>query len=244
MTSSLRDSGSDRQAQGGEALRRSVVLHADDFGMNDSVNRGILRGFEEGLLTSASLLANAPACHAALAQWQDLQSRFRRDGLPSIAARRRLADSLAPFDLGIHLNLTQGRPLTHDGFPRQLLDRSGRFPGVFALAGKLLCSGSKFRNAIEQEFSAQIEVLLDRGIAPTHLNAHQYVEILPIVAAIIPRLLRRYAIPAVRVPLERRLTRNTLVRCFEPANWCLAQVKRVFAFHYFLAMRRNRINHP
>src|SRR5262245_65189623 len=91
---------------------RRLVLHADDFGMNEHVNAGILRGFTHGLLTSTSILANAPGCAAALAAWNGLEGRFLNDDLPSRDLRRKLADSPARFDLGIHLNLTQGRPLT------------------------------------------------------------------------------------------------------------------------------------
>ena len=223
---------------------RRVVLHADDFGMNEQVNAGILRGFTRGLLTSTSVLANAPGCAAALASWKDLEARFANDDLPSLDFRRSLADSLNQFDLGIHLNLTQGRPLTQGRYPPQLLDRKGRFPGVFALAARLVASGQKYRRAIEEELCTQTEVLVDSNVSPTHLNAHQYVDILPTVSAIIPDLLRRYAIPVVRTPWETHLTQTTLIRRFEPANWCLAQVKRLLAFHHLVRMQRLRVPHP
>ncbi len=223
---------------------RGLVLHADDFGMNDLVNAGILRGFTDGLLTSTSLLANAPRCGPALAAWKDLKARFAHDDVPSLEIRRRLADSVTPFDLGIHLNLTQGRPLTGERYPRPLLDREGRFPGAFGLAARLARRGAKYQPEIEAELCAQIEVLVDGGISPTHLNSHQYIDLFPLVASIIPGLLRRYAIPVVRVPWETHLTQTTLVRRFLPADWCLAQAKRIFAFHYLLEMRRSGVPHP
>jgi len=223
---------------------RSVVLHADDLGMNDRVSAGIIRGFSEGLLTSASVLTNAPGCAWALTQWKDLQARLLQDALPSRDARRLAGDSPRPFDLGIHLNLTQGRPLTGERYPALLLDRNGLFPGIFGLALRIMQTGSRYRQAIEEEMCAQIERLLDSGFSPTHLNAHQYADILPVVAALIPRLVQRYDIPVVRVPWERRLTETTLMRRFQPANWCLAQVKRIFAFRHLLAMRRHGVAHP
>ncbi len=226
------------------AVRRSLVLHADDFGMNSHVSAGILRGFSHGLLTSTAILANAPGVDGALAQWRDLQCRLVHDDLPSLAARRRLADSPAPFDFGIHLNLTQGRPLTGEKYPGQLLDSSGKFPGIFGLAARLLAFGRRFCGPIRDELSAQIEVLLDFGIAPTHLNSHQYIDLLPTVAASIPGLLRQYAIPVVRVPWERKLAQTTLLRRLEPANWCLAQVKRIFAFHRLVEVHRRGVPHP
>jgi predicted glycoside hydrolase/deacetylase ChbG (UPF0249 family) len=223
---------------------RCLVLHADDFGMNESVNAGIVRGFSHGLLTSTSMLSNAPGCSAAIERWKDLEVRFAHDDLPSVEVRRRLADSFAPFDLGIHLNLTQGRPLTGERYPAPLLDRDGLFPGVFGLAARLATTGIRYQQAMEQELCAQIEALVDRRILPTHLNSHQYIEMFPTVAAIIPGLRRRYAIPVVRVPWETHLTRTTLVQRWAPADWCLGQIKRLFAFRYLIGMQRSGVPHP
>ena len=226
------------------ATCRTLVLHADDFGMNEAVTDGILSGFRDGLLTSTAILTNAPDCERAISRWQGLQSQLAQCSLPSASARVRLSDSLSPFDLGIHLNLTQGRPLTADKYPPLLLDDEGRFPGAFGLAIRLLISGWRFRAAIEHELTDQIEVLLDHGIAPTHLNAHQYTDLFPAIAAIVPKLLRRYSIRVVRVPWERGLSRTTLLRPFEPANWCLGQVKRLFAFRHLVEMTRQGVAHP
>jgi predicted glycoside hydrolase/deacetylase ChbG (UPF0249 family) len=223
---------------------RKFILHADDFGMNDAVTNGILEGFRDGLLTSTSVLTNAPGCIKALESWKELLAQFAVGGLPSSPARQQLSDSAAPFDLGIHLNLTQGRPLTGEKFPPELLDRRGMLPGVAALAQRLLIGGWKYRDSIEQELRSQIEVLLDHGISPTHLNAHQYVDTFPVVASVVPALLLRYTIPVVRVPWENSLATSTLLHRFEPLNWCLGQIKRLFAYHYLLEMGRRGIAHP
>jgi predicted glycoside hydrolase/deacetylase ChbG (UPF0249 family) len=220
------------------------VLHADDFGMNVAVSRGIIEGFSRGLLTSTSLLANGPAADFALSQWRDLLARLARRDLPSLEKRRALHDSPAPFDLGIHFNLTQGRPLTGEQYPRELLDRRGCFPGVVAVARKLATGGRKFQQALDRELSAQVEFLLNRGIAPTHANAHQYVDMLPAVAAVVPGTLKRYAIHIVRIPWERHLTQTTLLQRFEPANWLVGQIKRLFAFRHLVAMSRQGLAHP
>jgi len=212
--------------------------------MNAAVTDGILSAFRDGLLTSTSILTNAPDCARAISRWQELQSQIAQCSLPSAGPRERLCDSLSPFDLGIHLNLTQGRPLTAKRYPARLLDDAGRFPGVFGLASRLLISGGKYRAAIEREMAAQIEVLLDHGIVPTHLNAHQYIDLFPAVAAIVPELLRRYSIRVVRVPWECGLTRTTLLRRVEPANFCLGQIKRLFAFRHLVAMTRQGVSHP
>ena len=116
---------------------RHIALHADDLGMNPAVSDGIIQGFEVGLLTSTSLLSNAPDAARALDRWRQLESRRSQGRLASMARRERLHDPAQPFDLGVHLNLTQGRPLTGAGFPAELLDANGCFPGVFGLFRRL-----------------------------------------------------------------------------------------------------------
>lgn len=223
---------------------RRLVLHADDFGMSRAVNRGILEGFSWGLLTSTSILANGPAFAEALRDWKDLVARHERSELPSTGARSRLGDSSQPFDLGVHLNLTQGAPLTGSRFPSRLLDSAGLFPGVGSLFARLLSGGLRFRSALRDELSAQIERVLEHGAVPTHLNGHQYVEMLPVVAGLVPELLARYRIGAVRVAWEPGLTRTTIAHGFQPAQWGLGQVKRLFAFDFLTRIRRCGAAHP
>jgi predicted glycoside hydrolase/deacetylase ChbG (UPF0249 family) len=44
---------------------RYLIVNADDFGQTDGVNRGIIRAFEAGIVTSASLMVRWPAASAA-----------------------------------------------------------------------------------------------------------------------------------------------------------------------------------
>ena len=47
------------------ATRRYLIVNADDFGQSPGVNRGIIQSFEEGVVTSASLMVRWPAAAAA-----------------------------------------------------------------------------------------------------------------------------------------------------------------------------------
>ncbi|HEY2839106.1 MAG TPA: ChbG/HpnK family deacetylase [Pirellulales bacterium] len=207
-----------------------VVLHADDFGQSAAVNDGILRGFDRGLLTSTSLLSNAPAAQQAIAAWRRLARRQHAGMIASAISRARLHDEPAPFDLGVHLNLTQGRPLTGDRYPPQLLDDSGRFPGVLRLFRRLRGQVSAdVICAVRAELSAQISLLVDHGLRPTHLNGHQYVEMIPRVAALVPDLLAKFDIRVLRVADEPGLTRSTVCQNGRVGAWLLALIKRRFA---------------
>ncbi len=221
-----------------------VVFHADDFGMNRAVSDGILQGFREGLLTSTAVLANAPDAHRALGEWNILVQECGAGQLPSASLRRALGDPPQPFDLGVHLNLTQGRPLLGDRYPAELLDRNGRFPGPMALFSRLKRRGGQCRAAILEELSAQVQVLRDHGLSATHLNGHHYVELMPGVSEVIPELLGRFGIRVVRVAAERSLVRSAILNGLAWRRWLLARLKQVYARRFHSQVERLAIHHP
>lgn len=209
--------------------QRHVVLHADDFGFNREITRGIVEGFDAGLLTSTALLANAPAAAEALEDWARLVERQRSGRLGSAPVRQRLDDNHAAFDLGVHLNLTQGRPLTGPQFPSDLLDAQGNFLPPGRLLFRLLRYGGKCREAVGAELWAQVEFLTARGIAPTHLNGHQYVELMPVVWELVIELARSFSIAVVRVCREPRHWITSLRPGVRSVNWLLSHAKQFFA---------------
>jgi predicted glycoside hydrolase/deacetylase ChbG (UPF0249 family) len=198
--------------------------------MNRSVTEGIVRGFTHGLLSSTSLLANAPHATAALEAWRQLKAEQAAGRLPSNEARASLREPALPFELGIHLNLTQGRPLTQ-GYPPQLLDDAGRFRGIGTVFRHLHRPRPRpsLEAALRSELVAQIEFLLDHGFQPTHVNGHQYIELLPGLRHTLRVLLARYRIATLRVAREGRLFQTTLRNDRQPGKWFLAHVKRFYA---------------
>jgi predicted glycoside hydrolase/deacetylase ChbG (UPF0249 family) len=208
---------------------RLVALHADDLGMNPAVTDGIFQAFQQGLLTSTSLLSNAPDAARALERWRRLEADRAEGNLPSLARRRRLHDPLQPFDLGIHLNLTQGRPLTAGRYPAELLDARGCFPGIFSLFRRLRKGGAAMAAAVQDELACQVQFMLDRGRRPTHLNGHQYIEMLPVVGPMVESLLETFHIPAVRVAWEPSWWPSFLWPGISTTQWLLGGVKKMYA---------------
>jgi predicted glycoside hydrolase/deacetylase ChbG (UPF0249 family) len=47
---------------------KRLSVNSDDFGLSESINRGIGEAFEKGILTDASLMANGPAFKGAMEQ--------------------------------------------------------------------------------------------------------------------------------------------------------------------------------
>src|SRR5689334_12175655 len=46
-------------------MTRRLIVNADDFGLSEGVNRGILRAHDRGIVTSASLMVRQPSAGAA-----------------------------------------------------------------------------------------------------------------------------------------------------------------------------------
>ena len=54
--------GRDRARRGAAwVVSRSLIVNADDFGQSPGINSGVIRAYEEGILTSASLMVRWPA---------------------------------------------------------------------------------------------------------------------------------------------------------------------------------------
>ena len=68
----LRLRGACRPTMGSDATaarsgRRRLIVNADDFGRFASINQAVIRAHREGILTTASLMVNEPACDEAVA---------------------------------------------------------------------------------------------------------------------------------------------------------------------------------
>src|SRR6202012_5583899 len=119
----------------------TLIINADDFGLSSIVNRAILATMEEGLVTSTSMMANMPGFEHGV-------------GLARVHAK--LAGRI-----GVHLNLTEGRPLTKPILDcRQFCDESGEFA---YRRTPLFFLSKRVRNAVYQEFKAQVERLREVG---------------------------------------------------------------------------------
>lgn len=153
-----------------------LIVNADDYGFFDCVSKGILKAATHGIVTATGVFANA--------------THFAEH-----AARLRDCDAL---DAGVHLNLTEGLPLTTK--LRSSLSRwSGRFPGKFAMAAAILFGAIRTED-VSREWRAQIERSLDNGLHVRFLNSHEHMHMLPPLFAVIKMLAKDYNIAHVRFP--------------------------------------------
>jgi predicted glycoside hydrolase/deacetylase ChbG (UPF0249 family) len=159
---------------------KRLIVNADDFGLTEGVNRGIIVGHREGILTSASLLANGLAFDDA------------------IALSRRFPD----LSVGVHLNISGGTPVSPAGRISSLLNKLGQLHLTPLPIWIGILTGQINLEDIRSEFRAQIFKVFDAGLTPTHLDGHLHVHVLPQIAAIVIDLAHEFRIRQVRCPAE------------------------------------------
>jgi chitin disaccharide deacetylase len=192
---------------------KTLIVNADDFGLTEGVNEGIIRAHRNGLVTSTTLMANGEAFESA------------------VAISRRAPQ----LGIGVHLNLTQGRPVAP---PPQIPTLVGP-NGHFHMTPSGLLWGLTTRQVelgeIETELRAQVSKVLAAGIRPTHLDGHKHVHVLPGISEVVIRLAQDYGIQSVRCPIETAPSLKHLLRSSDAGRgailkqYALARVVARFA---------------
>jgi len=152
MAASAQPSGRTVQERlGYPADARLLIIHADDLGMNHSVNRATFEALEKRWITSSSILVPCP--------W-----------FPEVA---RFAKTHPDADLGIHLALNsewtdfRWGPVSPKDKVGSLLDPNGYFP----LLETDVAAHAKPKEA-ETELRAQVDRARSAGINISHFDTH------------------------------------------------------------------------
>jgi predicted glycoside hydrolase/deacetylase ChbG (UPF0249 family) len=155
---------------------KQLIVNADDFNSDSEKNRGILEASVNGIVTTTSVISSLP-----------LESE-------TVSALKNSFNGI-----GIHLNITKGAPLTTNS--ETLVDINGQFFDKPTAWKKAL---SKFYdpNELFSEFSAQVEMLLDNGIVPDHIDSNNHLHIFPVFAEITAQIAKKYKIKFIRIPKE------------------------------------------
>ncbi|MFY9532302.1 MAG: ChbG/HpnK family deacetylase [Candidatus Acidiferrales bacterium] len=157
-----------------------LIVNGDDFGLTRGVNAGIIQTFREGILTSATLMANGPAFEDAV----------------------ELARANPQLGVGIHLCLVGGPAVASAKDIPALADRDGQLPKTLFVLLTRLSGGWIPTRQIEREFRAQIQRVLDAGIRPSHLDTHKHTHTHPRVMEALGRVANEFGIRNVRKPFE------------------------------------------
>jgi len=150
-----------------------VIINSDDLGISPKVNDAVFDLMRMGKVTSASLLANAPAVEDA--------------------ATRQMHFPNCSF--GVHLNLTEFKPLTNNPELSPLLAGTGEFSPKKVRSIHL---NTSIQQAIFHEWMAQIECLRALGVEPSHIDSHHHVHTIPGLFRTLKRVQKASGIYKVR----------------------------------------------
>lgn len=157
---------------------RRLIINADDFGLTAGVNRAIAEANRSGVLTSATMMANARAFAEAAV----------------------LAKSQPSLKTGCHIVLIDGDPVSTN-LP-SLTNGSARFRTSLKQFAVAAVRRQISADEIQQEAEAQIRKIQSQGITLTHIDSHKHTHMFPHVLRPVLRAAKACGIRAVRNPFE------------------------------------------
>jgi len=177
-----------------------LIVNADDYGYFPCISQGIVEAAKAGALTATGIMANSP----------DLKTQLG------------WLDAVEGLDLGVHLNLTSGRPVTA-AMADKLSYWNGCFPGKYLMSLMILTGKIRTQDVVI-EWRAQIEACRHKKLL--FLNSHEHIHMLPILFPLALSLAQDYEIPHVRFTQAEwlgsfnapTLVRNTLMQAMQCIN--------------------------
>ena len=160
-------------------MKNRIIINADDCGLSKTVNAEIERFIQLGKITSTTVMAN----------------------MDDLDGAKRLYDLYKDkISFGVHVNLTDGEPLTRS---QALLD----FGYFKEKNGRIVLNGYPFINKfiprnlhqdIVNECVAQINFVRDIGIAISHIDSHHLMLTSSSMTSITPNVLRQAGVKKMR----------------------------------------------
>lgn len=158
-----------------------LIINADDFGLDENVTMSICESMNKGLCSNTTLMVNMPYSAQAV----------------------RLANENNFFHkVGLHLNFTQGKPLTDD--IRQIrifCDKNGMFYNMPSRSNikTRLWIDKKYQPAVKKEMEAQIQKYIDFGLPQMHMDSHHHIHTDYAMLILLKGLLKKYGFRSLRM---------------------------------------------
>ena len=170
-----------------ERKQKYLVVTADDYGLSEGVDQGIIQGVRSRQISSVSVMASK-----RLKPWP--------------------AENRQDVGFGLHVNLTEGRPTGEANGLGPILTSQGEFSGLSSLAFQCVRSVVSTR-ALTEEILAQAAVAERAGFTLEHIDGHEHIQHLPCVREAVSEAARRLNIRWVRVSDEKLGYECGALRC-------------------------------
>lgn len=155
-----------------------LIINADDYGLCDSVNRGIIECLEAGAVSDLSFIVNT--------------SEFNGSD--------ELLKTIDKTDIGFHLNLTAGKSVL--GSRSGLVDHNGNYHDLKTLMLKFWRNEIALKD-VYHETRSQIEFLTYHQYRITHIDSHRNIHLIPSIMRVLLQIRRdlKMTVP-IRMPYE------------------------------------------
>jgi chitin disaccharide deacetylase len=160
--------------------RRFAIINGDDFGFSPGVNQAIIQAYEQGVLTSTSLMVTGDAAEEAIA----------------------LASDRPNLGTGLHLVLVCGRSVLPPEQIPHLVDSKGNFSDSPLQAGLRYQFHPPAHKELHQEIRAQLEKFRASGLPLSHVDGHLHLHTHPVILRILVELAPEFDIRVIRLPSE------------------------------------------
>ncbi len=172
-------------------MKSSLYITADDYGLHPAINDGILALHDVGIVNRTSIIVG---------------TEYFKESVDALKKKSKL-------EAGIHLNLTDGKPILSESRVRSLVNARGEFIGGrhMAVAASVML-GAFDVDEIRAEWSSQIEKAKHAGLKIAFLNSHGHIHLLPQLQDVIVDLADKYGIGYIRVILNASGVKGVIFR--------------------------------
>jgi len=155
-----------------------LIVSADDYGLTERVSEGIIDAHEHGVVTSASIIAVAPAFESAAKRLRDVPS----------------------LGIGAHFTVVgEDPPLLSAREIPSLVDKAGNFWPTWRAFVPRAAAGRIDPDDLRREFTAQLDAIRSAGLVVDHFDTHQNVHLWPMVSDVLLDLGDANDVHAIRV---------------------------------------------
>ena len=171
-----------------------VIINADDFGISEEVNDAIFYCLNKGLIDRTSLMVNMPYAEKAV---------------------QLVKDSGLEGKVGLHINLTEGIPISEEIKHTPFCDADGSFnESISSSKYKFGFFSFKMVHCVEAEIEAQMERFINFDLPLRHVDSHEHVHIEPSVFPSFLKCAKKYGFFSMRLAGDL-VTSNSLIRVYK-----------------------------
>ena len=199
---------------------RYLIVTADDLCMTEGITEGIIEAYRNGIVTTTSALMNYPGARETL-----IRVHQENPELP----------------IGIHLNITTGKPVLPPADIPGLVDKDGFFHHSHKIIRHL---GNIPIDELRAEVNAQVELFLSTGVPLDHINSENHILALFTPFHKVARELAiEYKIP-VRNPVPESVHKNIRIKKGGGSSKALAALIGYAIRHPFKSFRMMKLVSP